>query len=183
MEFNLTWLSWWNSSDWVLRTVFLTLLLASALSWAVIFYKSVQFSWISRQERRKNSFWEEHLRQMVAGSSGSRTHDRIAHALKERRVVLENGLALLASVGGTTPFIGLLGTVWGIMHALQQLGESDNLSMSLVAGPVAEALVATAVGLFAAIPAVLGYNFLIRRLRRLMVLLEGSGVRALDGEL
>ena len=174
--------TWWHASDWVLRTVFFTLLAASALSWSVILYKSLQFSWTARRERREDGPFACRLRDIAAAASGGPPRDRIAQALKERRVALENGLALLASVGGTTPFIGLLGTVWGIMHALQQLGDADNLSMSLVAGPVAEALVATAVGLFAAIPAVLGYNLLIRRLRRLMVILEGAGVRALDGE-
>lgn len=175
-------LTWWHASDWVLRSVFFTLLAASALSWSVILYKSLQFSLIARRERRNDGPFSVRIQEIVAGSAVGPPRDLITQALKERRVALENGLALLASVGGTTPFIGLLGTVWGIMHALQQLGDADNLSMSLVAGPVAEALVATAVGLFAAIPAVLGYNLLIRRLRRLMVILEGVGVRALNGE-
>ncbi len=76
---------------------------------------------------------------------------------------MQSGLAILASIGSTTPFIGLLGTVWGIYHALLAIGESGQTSLDHVAGPVGEALIMTALGLFVAIPAVLGYNMLIRR--------------------
>jgi biopolymer transport protein ExbB len=92
--------------------------------------------------------------------------------LTRQRLELENQLTLLATVGNTAPFISLLGTVWGIMHALQNLGGSTGISLETVAGPVGEALVATAMGLFAAIPAVAGYNLLIRRLRKLLAIIE-----------
>ena len=75
---------------------------------------------------------------------------------------LENGLTVLATVGSTAPFVGLLGTVWGIYHALIRIGSSGDASISAVAGPVGEALIMTAIGLFVAIPAVLGYNFFVR---------------------
>lgn len=75
---------------------------------------------------------------------------------------LEGGLTLLATVGSTAPFVGLLGTVWGIYHALIKIGASGNASMEAVAGPVGEALIMTAIGLFVAIPAVLAYNFYVR---------------------
>ena len=75
---------------------------------------------------------------------------------------LENGLTVLATVGSTAPFVGLLGTVWGIYHALIRIGMSGNASIDAVAGPVGEALIMTAVGLFVAIPAVLAYNFFTR---------------------
>ncbi len=75
---------------------------------------------------------------------------------------LENGMTLLASVGATAPFIGLLGTVWGIYRALIRIGLSGDASMQAVAGPVGEALIMTALGLFVAIPAVLAYNFFVR---------------------
>jgi biopolymer transport protein ExbB len=75
---------------------------------------------------------------------------------------LENGLTVLATVGSTAPFVGLLGTVWGIYHALIRIGSSGDASISAVAGPVGEALIMTAIGLFVAIPAVLAYNFFVR---------------------
>ncbi|SUA44437.1 ExbB oriteub [Neisseria zoodegmatis] len=74
----------------------------------------------------------------------------------------DGGLTALASVGATAPFIGLFGTVWGIYHALINISESGQMSIATVAGPIGEALVATAFGLFVAIPAVLAYNFLVR---------------------
>lgn len=74
----------------------------------------------------------------------------------------DGGLSLLASVGSTAPFIGLLGTVWGIYHALISITEKGQMSITAVAGPIGEALVATAVGLFVAIPAVLAYNYFTR---------------------
>jgi biopolymer transport protein ExbB len=75
---------------------------------------------------------------------------------------LENGLTVLATVGSTAPFVGLLGTVWGIYHALTSIATSGQSSIDAVAGPVGEALIMTALGLFVAIPAVLGYNFFVR---------------------
>ena len=75
---------------------------------------------------------------------------------------LENGLTVLATTGSTAPFVGLLGTVWGIYHALIKIGSSGDASISAVAGPVGEALIMTALGLFVAIPAVLAYNFFVR---------------------
>jgi biopolymer transport protein ExbB len=76
---------------------------------------------------------------------------------------LADGLSFLATVGSTAPFIGLFGTVWGIYHALTAIGMSGNASIDKVAGPVGEALIMTAFGLFVAVPAVLGYNWLVRR--------------------
>nr|MDQ3056850.1 MotA/TolQ/ExbB proton channel family protein [Pseudomonadota bacterium] len=75
---------------------------------------------------------------------------------------LESGLTVLATVGSTAPFVGLLGTVWGIYHALLRMGSSGDASINAVAGPVGEALIMTAIGLFVAIPAVLAYNFFVR---------------------
>ena len=76
---------------------------------------------------------------------------------------MQTGLAFLASVGSTAPFVGLFGTVWGIYHALVAIGVSGQASIDKVAGPVGEALIMTAIGLAVAVPAVLGYNWLIRR--------------------
>ncbi|WP_066569832.1 MotA/TolQ/ExbB proton channel family protein [Snodgrassella sp. CFCC 13594] len=74
----------------------------------------------------------------------------------------DGGLTALASIGATAPFIGLFGTVWGIYHALINISHSGQMSIAAVAGPIGEALVATAAGLFVAIPAVLAYNALVR---------------------
>lgn len=77
----------------------------------------------------------------------------------------EYGLMVLASVGSTAPFVGLFGTVWGIMHALQDISLANSASLDIVAGPVGEALLATAFGIATAIPAVLAYNYGVRRVR------------------
>jgi biopolymer transport protein ExbB len=81
---------------------------------------------------------------------------------------LSGGLAFLASVGSVAPFVGLFGTVWGIYHALTAIGIAGQASIDKVAGPVGEALIMTALGLAAAVPAVLGYNFLVRRNKNAM---------------
>src|SRR5579863_8831361 len=78
---------------------------------------------------------------------------------------LNNGLGLLATVGSTAPFVGLFGTVWGILNALVSIGVAGQASIDKVAGPVGEALIMTALGLFVAVPAVMGYNWLLGRNR------------------
>jgi len=92
--------------------------------------------------------------------------DRALRAAIERELGrLETGLTFLASVGSTAPFVGLFGTVWGIFHALIRIGATGETSLDQVAGPVGEALVMTALGLAVAVPAVLGYNLLVRNNR------------------
>ncbi len=80
---------------------------------------------------------------------------------------LQNGLGLLATVGSTAPFVGLFGTVWGILNALVGIGIAGQASIDKVAGPVGEALIMTAIGLFVAVPAVMGYNWLLGRQKSL----------------
>lgn len=87
----------------------------------------------------------------------------IQQAVEKSQSQLSSGLAFLATVGSTAPFIGLFGTVWGIYHALTVIGISGQASIDKVAGPVGEALIMTAIGLAVAVPAVLGYNWLVRR--------------------
>jgi biopolymer transport protein ExbB len=87
----------------------------------------------------------------------------IQRAVEKVQSRLQDGLSFLATVGSTAPFIGLFGTVWGIYNALTAIGMSGNASIDKVAGPVGEALIMTAFGLFVAVPAVLGYNWLVRR--------------------
>lgn len=87
----------------------------------------------------------------------------IQRAVERVQSRLQDGLALLATVGSTAPFVGLFGTVWGIYNALTAIGIAGQASIDKVAGPVGEALIMTAIGLGVAVPAVLGYNFLVRR--------------------
>lgn len=84
-------------------------------------------------------------------------------AIQEQLRVQEKGLSELATIGSISPFVGLFGTVWGIMNALKHIGETGQASIDVVAGPVGEALIATAVGIAVAVPAVLFYNYLLRR--------------------
>ena len=88
---------------------------------------------------------------------------KVQRALDDVQSRLQDGLAFLATVGSTAPFIGLFGTVWGIYNALVRIGVSGQASIDKVAGPVGEALIMTAIGLAVAVPAVLGYNWLVRR--------------------
>ncbi len=102
--------------------------------------------------------------------------DRAVDVVNNR---LQTGLAFLATVGSTAPFVGLFGTVWGIYHALTAIGIAGQASIDKVAGPVGEALIMTALGLAVAVPAVLGYNWLVRRNRVAMenVRRFGSGLQ------
>jgi biopolymer transport protein ExbB len=96
-------------------------------------------------------------------------HDVLERMLRQQLQNLqryhERGLAELATIGSTAPFVGLFGTVWGIMHALQDIGKTGSASLDVVAGPIGEALIATAIGIATALPAVLFYNFFLRRLK------------------
>ena len=105
------------------------------------------------------------------GMSMIRAHDEISERLG-------SGLAFLATVGSTAPFVGLFGTVWGIYHALTAIGISGQASIDKVAGPVGEALIMTAIGLAVAVPAVLLYNWLVRRNKSAM-----AQIRQFSGEL
>ena len=84
-------------------------------------------------------------------------------AIDDENLRLQSGIAFLASVGSTAPFVGLFGTVWGVLHALINIGVAGQFSIDKVAGPVGESLIMTAIGLAVAVPAVLSYNLLVRR--------------------
>ncbi len=93
-------------------------------------------------------------------------HSLIERALQQQirkeKAKVDSGLGWLASFGSTSPFVGLFGTVWGIMHALQDISSKGSASLEVVAGPIGEALIATAIGIAVAIPSVLAYNFFVR---------------------
>ncbi len=96
----------------------------------------------------------------------------LRNSMDEFTARLQSGLAILASVGSTAPFIGLFGTVWGIYHALLSIGLSGQSTIDKVAGPIGEALIMTALGLAVAIPAVLGYNALVRGNKSILIKLN-----------
>lgn len=103
-------------------------------------------------------------------------HELLERALRQQlqkeKAKMESGLGWLASFGSTSPFVGLFGTVWGIMHALKDIGTKGSASLEVVAGPIGEALIATGLGIAVAIPAVLAYNFFLRQNRSTMAVLE-----------
>jgi biopolymer transport protein ExbB len=108
------------------------------------------------------------------GSGGDLEHSWDRQELLERQLrqqiqkeyqSLESGLAVLASIGSTAPFVGLFGTVFGIINALGAIGKSGSASIEVVAGPIGEALIATGIGIAVAVPAVLAFNYYVRRLK------------------
>jgi len=133
------------NTDAVIALTFWLLLLMSVLSWAVIFNKLVQYNLIAKKlaKGEAKSFQ----------TTGKEEQD--LYLFKEK---LESGLVTLATIGSSAPFIGLFGTVWGIYFALIDISASGSASIDVVAKPMGEALVATAFGLFAAIPAVIAFN-------------------------
>ena len=120
------------------------------------------------EERIFAAGMSEFMKQRQA--SGGDVVNRVSRAMRavftREMDHLESGLPLLASIGSTSPYIGLFGTVWGIMNAFTGLSTLDNVSLAVVAPGIAEALVATAIGLFAAIPATAAYNYFANRLER-----------------
>ncbi|MBN9697526.1 MAG: MotA/TolQ/ExbB proton channel family protein [Zoogloea sp.] len=183
----------WKGSDAVAKTVLLLLLVMSVGSWYVIIVKLLEQTKIGRQAKKTTSqFWNAGSVQQgaenlegsspfrfiaEAGIEATKKHDgllqhvgfnewvtlSIQRAIERIQSRLQGGLAFLATVGSTAPFVGLFGTVWGIYHALTAIGVAGQASIDKVAGPVGEALIMTAIGLAVAVPAVLGYNWLVRR--------------------
>ena len=198
----------WQQSDVVARTVLVILAIMSAGSWYVIVTKLLEQLRIGTHARSvATNFWEAGTVQAGAGAlnqgspfrdiaeaglEATRRHsglhaqvdfndwvDLSMHRATERvQRRLTIGLSFLATVGSTSPFVGLFGTVWGIYHALTAIGLAGQASIDKVAGPVGEALIMTALGLAVAVPAVLGYNFLLRRNSTVM-----DDVRDFSGEL
>ncbi len=126
--------------------------------------KSEPFSKIALDAAQAAAHHQRHEgSRLVESLNRSEFVDRaLRQAVTRESMRLESGLTVLATVGSTAPFVGLLGTVWGIYGALIKIGATGQASIDAVAGPVGEALIMTAVGLFVAIPAVLAYNFFVR---------------------
>lgn len=113
---------------------------------------------------------EEHQRSagtrlQHCGDSAELLEQALRVQLQQEQHAMESGLTVLASIGSTAPFVGLFGTVLGIMHAMHEITASGSTSLDVVAGPIGDALVATAIGIAVAVPAVLAYNFLLRRVK------------------
>ncbi|MFL9670396.1 MotA/TolQ/ExbB proton channel family protein [Variovorax sp. AB1(2024)] len=198
----------WAQSDLVAKAVLAILAIMSMGSWYVIVTKLLEQMRMGRQAKEvDNEFWNEGSVQAGtaklaegspfrfiadAGVHATRKHDGLRgkvdfadfvdlciHRATERvNRRLSNGMSLLATVGSTAPFVGLFGTVWGIYHALTAIGIAGQASIDKVAGPVGESLIMTAIGLAVAVPAVLGYNWLLRRNITVM-----DDVREFSGEL
>jgi biopolymer transport protein ExbB len=107
-----------------------------------------------------------------SGSSADFLTRAMRRVIDEETARFESGLTVLASIGSTAPFVGLFGTVWGVYHALIAIGMTGQGTLDKVAGPVGEALIMTALGLAVAIPAVLAYNFSVRRNRMVLARLD-----------
>ncbi len=198
----------WGQGDWVAKITLLLLIVMSVASWYVLISKFIAQNRMQSQAKAANQAFLEakNLREGVDVLSSDspykfivesaledvKQHNSVAGQVDlntwtaqsiERQVgtvqsKTQQGLAVLATVGSTAPFVGLFGTVWGIYNALVKIGASGQASIDKVAGPVGEALIMTAIGLAVAVPAVLGYNWLVRRNKVCM-----DGVRAFSSDL
>ena len=195
----------WRGSDWVAKATLIILVIMSMGTWYIIIVKLYEQAKLRREGRAaRSTFWRaptvkqgaETLREdspfrfiAESGLEATQKHDgllgnvnlndwvtmSIQRAIENIQSRLQDGLAFLATVGSTAPFVGLFGTVWGIYHALTAIGIAGQASIDKVAGPVGEALIMTAIGLAVAVPAVLGYNWLVRRNKAAMEQVRGFG--------
>jgi len=195
----------WKGGDMVAKVTLAILAIMSMGSWYIIITKVYEQFKMGRQARAaEKTFWsapsvKQGAEGLKAGSpfrflaeSGLEASGKhvgllghvdlntwmsmsIQRAIDNVQSRTQDGLAFLATVGSTAPFVGLFGTVWGIYHALTAIGIAGQASIDKVAGPVGEALIMTAFGLAVAVPAVLGYNWLIRRNKAAMDLVRGFG--------
>lgn len=180
----------------VVKLVLVTLILFSIISWAIIFSKLVHFRKADAENAEflrlysslkepadlftaSKKYLTSPLAMLFRNVYAEKTYtdkDELRRMLKRYNVLeeakLERYLHFLATTGSTTPFIGLFGTVWGIMNAFRSIGSAGSASLAVVAPGIAEALITTAVGLVAAIPAVVAYNYYLSRADRMMVQLE-----------
>jgi biopolymer transport protein ExbB len=195
----------WLSGDAVTKTILFLLVVMSLGSWYIIVTKLFEQTKLMKQARDANkTFWNapsvpQGITTLKQGSpfrfiaeSGIQATERhegllggvdlntwitmsIQRAVENVQNRLQDGLAFLATVGSTAPFVGLFGTVWGILNALTAIGIAGQASIDKVAGPVGEALYMTAFGLAVAVPAVLGYNWLVRRNKTAMERVRAFG--------
>ena len=180
----------WQTGNWVQKSLLITLVLMSAGSWYIFFTKWIdQQRILSQAKLVEKKFWtsatlnegveklpkgsvfrgiaEAGLKASAGGTSLVGLNDWIGMSLtrqlEDANGRLQGGIAFLGTVGSVSPFVGLTGTVMGILEALIGIGVAGQASIDKVAGPVGEALIMTAIGLFVAVPAVACYNWLVRR--------------------
>jgi biopolymer transport protein ExbB len=180
----------WENGGWISRTILIVLVIMSAGTWYIFFTKWIEQQRIMGQASQvEKKFWtsatlnegvdklpknsvfrgiaEAGLKASAGGTTLVGLSDWIGmtltRQLEDANARLQGGIAFLGSVGSVAPFVGLLGTVIGILNALIGIGVAGQMSIDKVAGPVGEALQMTAIGLFVAVPAVLLYNYLVRR--------------------
>jgi biopolymer transport protein ExbB len=153
-----------GSSDRVINTFWETSNAQDAIRFMEEQRKGEPFSKVALDAAQAAAHHQRHEgSRLVESLNRSEFVDRaLRQAVTRESMRLESGLTVLATVGSTAPFVGLLGTVWGIYRALIRIGASGQADIGAVAGPVGEALIMTAIGLGVAIPAVLGYNFFVR---------------------
>jgi len=153
-----------SASDRVISTFWETPNAQDAIRYMEEQRRSEPFSKIALDAAQAAAHHQRHEgSRLVESLNRSEFVDRaLRQAVTRESMRLEGGLTVLATTGSTAPFVGLLGTVWGIYNALIKIGVSGNAGIEAVAGPVGEALIMTAIGLFVAIPAVLAYNFFVR---------------------
>ncbi|CAN5701005.1 TonB-system energizer ExbB [soil metagenome] len=153
-----------GSSDRVINTFWETSNAQDAIRFMEEQPKREPFSKVALDAAQAAAHHQRHEgSRLVESLNRSEFVDRaLRQAVVRETMLLESGLTVLATVGSTAPFVGLLGTVWGIYRALIRIGASGQADIGAVAGPVGEALIMTAIGLGVAIPAVLGYNFFTR---------------------
>lgn len=165
-------MNYWQYSDIVTKALFFILLALSVLSWVTGIVRIVQ------SRKLAASVADDLYQQIQAGRAELTTADAATHRLVTEQTLLkhigryrfasERGLPILGTTAAIAPFIGLFGTVWGIFHALANIGSSGQAGLAQVAGPVGEALIMTGLGIAVAIPAVVFYNLAIRINRRVM---------------
>lgn len=188
----------WAQGDWIAKATLLVLTVMSMGSWTIILSKFLAQQKLKTHAAQVDlSFWQaaslqEGAEQLPTDSAyryvaqsalateqeqrGRTTEQSIERALAKVQSRWTDGMTFLATVGSTAPFVGLFGTVWGIYNALVKIGVSGQASIDKVAGPVGEALIMTALGLAVAVPAVLGYNWLVRRNKLALEHLREFGV-------
>lgn len=160
----------WQNADGVIRSCALVLFVMSVLSWTVMLVRAWQYWAYAREYLGLTSNMPASIKEAQKMEGNAEAQNlALQTAVDEEGLRLSGGLVVSALVGSTAPFVGLLGTVWGIYIAMVKLSvEARMLTIADVAGPVGETLIMTALGLTVAIPAVIGYNLLEKTRQRLV---------------
>lgn len=160
----------WQTADGVIRSCALVLFVMSVLSWTVMLVRAWQYWAYAREYLGVTSNMPASIKEAQKMEGNAEAQNlALQTAVDEEGLRLSGGLVVLALVGSTAPFVGLLGTVWGIYITMVKLSvEARMLTIGDVAGPVGETLIMTALGLTVAIPAVIGYNLLEKTRQRLV---------------